>query len=103
MQMMATVRVTPDETRILVSDEAGDRLLARLPALHTSHRWALRTLLEALALWSDRRLRVVCMRTNRATGTSSDWPMLSSSRPTVSIWISTSCLERAAAPAVPST
>ena len=59
MPMMATVRVTLDETRILVSDEAGDRLLARLPALHASHRWALRTLLESLALWSDRRLRVV--------------------------------------------
>ena len=59
MQMMATVRVTLDETRILVSDETGDRLLARRPALHASPRWALRTLLESLALWSDRRLRVV--------------------------------------------
>ena len=38
MQMMATVRVTLDESRILVSDETGDRFLARLPALHASHR-----------------------------------------------------------------
>ena len=59
MQMTATVRATPDETRILVSDATGDRLLARLPALHGSHRWALRGLLESLALWSEQRLRVV--------------------------------------------
>ena len=59
MQMTATVRVTRDETRILVRDETGDRLIARLPALHASHRWALRALLESLALWSQRRLRVV--------------------------------------------
>ena len=59
MQMTATVRITQDETRILVSDETGDRLIARLPALHSSHRWALRALLESLALWSQRRLHVV--------------------------------------------
>jgi hypothetical protein len=59
MQMTATVRATLDETRILVSDETGDRLLARLPALHVGHRWALRGLLESLALWGGRRLRVV--------------------------------------------
>lgn len=59
MQMTATVRVTRDETRILVRDETGDRLIARLPALQASHRWALRALLESLALWSQRRLRVV--------------------------------------------
>jgi hypothetical protein len=54
MQMTATVRTTLDETRILVSDETGDRLIARLPPLRSSHRWALRALLESLALWSDR-------------------------------------------------
>ncbi len=96
MQMMATVRVTLDETRILVSDEAGDRMLARLPALHASHRWALRTLLESLALWSDRRLRVCCMRTNRATGNAWGWRMLSSLPPTVSISRSTSYRSRSA-------
>jgi len=32
--MTATVRITLDETRILVSDETGDRLLARLPGKH---------------------------------------------------------------------
>lgn len=59
IQMVTTVRVTPRETRVMVQDETGDRLIARLPPLSGSHRWALRTLLEALALWNDRRLRVV--------------------------------------------
>jgi hypothetical protein len=59
MQMTATVRTTLEETRILVSDETGDRLIARLPPLRSSHHWALRALLESLALWSDRRLHVV--------------------------------------------
>lgn len=36
MQMMATVRVTLDETRILVSHEAGDRLLATPAELATA-------------------------------------------------------------------
>lgn len=58
MQLTATVRTTRDETRILVSDETGDRLIARLPPLGSSHPWALRALLESLALWSDRRLHV---------------------------------------------
>jgi hypothetical protein len=59
MQMTATVRITTDETRILVGDETGDRLIGRLPTLKGSHRWALRALLESLALWSQRRVRVV--------------------------------------------
>jgi hypothetical protein len=71
MQMTATVRITPDETRILVSDETGDRLIARLPALHSGHRWALRALLESLALWSQRRLRVVLCAND-----SCDWQSL---------------------------
>lgn len=71
MQMLAIIGITPDETRILVRDEAGDRLIARLPALHGSHRWALRTLLESLALWSQRRLRVVL-----SADDSCDWQSL---------------------------
>jgi hypothetical protein len=71
MQMTASVRITLDETRILVRDEAGDRLIARLPALHSSHRWALRALLESLALWSQRRLRVVL-----SADDSCDWQSL---------------------------
>lgn len=71
MQMMAIVRITVDETRILVHDEAGDRLVARLPPLYGSHRWALRALLESLALWSQRRLRVVL-----SADDSCDWQSL---------------------------
>jgi hypothetical protein len=71
MQMTATVRISPDETRILVRDELGDRLIARLPALHSSHRWALRALLESLALWSQHRLRVVL-----SADDSCDWQSL---------------------------
>ena len=70
-QMVTTVRVTPQETRVLVQDETGDRLIARLPPLSGSHRWALRTLLEGLALWSDRRLRVVLFADD-----SCDWDRL---------------------------
>lgn len=57
--MVTTITVTANETQVLVQDQSGDRLIARLPALSTSHRWALRTLLEALALWSEAPLRVV--------------------------------------------
>lgn len=59
--MTATVRTTPSETRLLVCDATGDRLIARLPPLRSSHRWALRALLEALALWAGQRLRVVLL------------------------------------------
>lgn len=59
LQMIATVTVTLRETRVLAKDGAGDRMIARLPPLGQSHRWALKTLLEALALWSERPLRVV--------------------------------------------
>jgi hypothetical protein len=68
MQMTATVRAILDETRILVSDETGDRLLARLPALHASYRWALRRLLESLALWGSAGCVLFCIRTTRTTG-----------------------------------
>jgi hypothetical protein len=71
MQMTASVRITPDETRILVRDETGDRLISLLPPLHGTHRWALRALLESLALWSQRRLRVVL-----SADDSCDWQSL---------------------------
>lgn len=58
--MLATITVTSEETRILVQDESGDRLQARLPALsRAQHPRALATLLEAMALWSGSKLRVV--------------------------------------------
>lgn len=57
--MTATITATATETRLLVVDGTGDRMVARLPAMATAHRWALRTLLESLSLWGDKPLRVV--------------------------------------------
>lgn len=65
--MTATVVVTLGETRLLVCDSTGDCLIARLPPLRTSHRWALRTLLESLSLFSGQRLRVVVAADDSST------------------------------------
>ncbi len=69
--LIATVVVTLSETRLLVCDLTGDRLIARLPPLRASHRWALKALLESLALFSGERLRVVL-----AADDSSTWEQL---------------------------
>lgn len=51
--MRATITATATETRILVQDATGDRLLARLPPLAAiAHPRAIPSLLEALALCS---------------------------------------------------
>lgn len=58
--MRATITAAAGETRILVEDVSGDRLLARLPALEcAAHPRALASLLEALALWSGSKVHVV--------------------------------------------
>jgi hypothetical protein len=58
--MRATITATADETRILVEDASGDRLLARLPSLPcAAHPRALPCLVEALALWSGTKVHVV--------------------------------------------
>jgi hypothetical protein len=57
--MTVTITATSAETKLLVVDETGDRLIARLPSLATAHRWALRALLESMALWAERPVRVV--------------------------------------------
>lgn len=58
--MRATITATADETRILAQDASGDRLLARLPPLTcAAHPRALPCLVEALALWSGAKVRVV--------------------------------------------
>jgi hypothetical protein len=62
MLPMIVVRMVPSErtTRILVSDASGDEILkARLPPSGQAHRLATRTLLEAIALFCNARLRVV--------------------------------------------
>lgn len=58
--MRATITATAKQTRILIADEGGDRLIARLePLSSAAHGRALPTLLEALALWHGEALSVV--------------------------------------------
>lgn len=55
----ATVTASSTETRILVRDQAGDLLIARLGPLAHAQRLALRCLLEAVALWEQQTVVVV--------------------------------------------
>lgn len=55
----ATVTASSGETRILVQDSIGDVLLARLGPLEFAHRYALRMLLEGVALWEQQTADVV--------------------------------------------
>ena len=62
MLPMIVVRMVSTEsaTSVLVSDARGDEILkARLPPAGQAHRLATRTLLEAIALYCNARLRVV--------------------------------------------
>ena len=59
-EMTLTITATATETRILVQDPSGDRLIGRLPPIPSAaHARALPTLLEAIALWSGQVLPVV--------------------------------------------
>jgi hypothetical protein len=55
----ATVTASSCTTRILIQDSIGDLLLARLGPLEHAHRYALRMLLEAVALWEQQSTDVV--------------------------------------------
>jgi hypothetical protein len=55
----ATVTASETETRILMQDETRDLLVARLGPLDIAHRYALRMLLEAVALWDQQEVGVV--------------------------------------------
>jgi hypothetical protein len=55
----ATVTASSCTTRILVQDSVGDVLLARLGSVERAHRYALRMLLEAIALWEQQPMEVV--------------------------------------------
>lgn len=57
--MRATVTVSSCTTRVLVQDSLGDVLLARLGSIDRAHHYALRMLLEAVALWEQQPLGVV--------------------------------------------
>ncbi len=58
MRLRATIRRTAGRIQILATDEGDDCLRASLP-LRPAHPQALRTLLEGLALWHDRRIDAV--------------------------------------------
>jgi hypothetical protein len=55
----ATVTASSCTTRLLVQDSLGDVLLARLGSVEHAHRYALRMLLEAVALWEQQPMDVV--------------------------------------------
>ena len=57
--MRATVTASSCTTRVLVQDSLGDVLLARLGSIEHAHRYALRMLLEAVALWEQQPVGVV--------------------------------------------
>jgi len=64
----ATVTASEAETRILIQASSGDVLIARLGPLENAQRYALRSLLEAIALWEQQRVDVVLFADDR-----SDW------------------------------
>lgn len=61
MKPRITVRIVPTtaSTRVLVMVEGDEILKARLPPPSQAHRLATRTLLEAIALFCQGRIRVV--------------------------------------------
>lgn len=59
-ELCLTLLPTPHEIRILATDGPTDLLMARLsPATESRHRWAAPMLVESLALWQGRPVRVV--------------------------------------------
>lgn len=61
----ATITTQRDVTRILIQLDGRDVLIARLGPLESAHRHALRTLLEAIALWHEAPVRVVVFADDR--------------------------------------
>lgn len=58
--MKVTITITDRQTRVLVQDKSGDRMLAQLPPLSSArHPRALPTLLESLSLWCGEVVPVV--------------------------------------------
>lgn len=59
-ELRLTIVPGAQETRFLMTEGPDDVLLARLrPVTQANHRWAAPMLLEALATWQGRPLRVV--------------------------------------------
>jgi hypothetical protein len=69
--MRATVTASRCTTRVLVQDSLGDVLLARLGSIEHAHRYALRMLLEGIALWEQQPVGVVLSADERC-----DWHRL---------------------------
>lgn len=58
-QIRATITQREGQTRILVQYGCSDLMIARLGPLCGAHRYALRSLVEGIALWFQRRVHVV--------------------------------------------
>jgi hypothetical protein len=59
-EIRLTIVPRPTETRILMTEGPDDVLMARLgPVTAAHHRWAAPMLIEALATWQGRPVRVV--------------------------------------------
>jgi hypothetical protein len=73
MSAPITVRILPSSTtRVPVTDGKDEVLKARLPAAARVHRLAAKTLLEAIALFYQERIRVVLsLRTSKRSRSTS--------------------------------
>jgi hypothetical protein len=58
-RLRATVTLREGQTRILVQDGPSDLMIAKLGPLRGIHRYALRSLLEGIALWFQEQVHVV--------------------------------------------
>src|SRR2546422_308774 len=65
-----TIRVSRTTTLLLVRQGSDEMLIARLGPPTWAHRHALLTMLEALALWFQTRLRVVLCAANEEVASS---------------------------------
>lgn len=67
MPITVTMKVTDEDTTILLKEGPHERLVARLGCPMEIHRLALTTILEGLAMWFQRRLRVVLVADSERT------------------------------------
>lgn len=62
-----TMKVTDEDMTLLLKEGPHERLVARLGSPREIHRLALTTILEGLAMWFQRRLRVVLVADSERT------------------------------------
>ena len=58
-QLRATITHRDGQIRILVQHDQRDLMIAKLGPLHGAHRYALRSLIEGIALWFHEQVHVV--------------------------------------------